>query len=341
MNKKHYSFRSVIAPIIHRYLNIRYSLGRKCRSDNIVLKNLDSFLYSKNQDLTFKSFKDWCHTKENISAISQRIRMLIVRKLCLYRRRTEYKCFIPDINQFPRSKSNQRIEPHIFSKDEIICLSDVIKTIKPHYYSPLRQENYKLSLVLLYTTGLRCSELCKLTIGDYNSTEHSLLIKETKFHKSRIIPLSQDGWKELEKYLKIRHNHLLPISEDSSIIWNNSWNRYKTNGFYNSSSCSNIFKTLFNMANIKTTKGFIPRMHDFRHTFAVHTLQRWYHENIDVQSKLPLLSTYMGHVSIESTKYYLKFIENIADMANNRFEKHYSKVIVQHFNKRGKTWGKS
>jgi integrase/recombinase XerD len=189
-------------------------------------------------------------------------------------------------------------------------------------------------LVLLYTAGLRRSELCKLTIGDYDPTEHTLLIRETKFHKSRIIPLSRDGWQELEKYLQIRKSRLLPMLADSALIY--SWRRGKTNGFYNEGSISQIFKCLFRLANIKTANGSIPRVHDLRHTFAVHALLRWYYKKVDTQSKLPFLSIYMGHASVVSTQYYLRFIESVVRVASKRFEKSNS-GLVKPSNKRGKT----
>ena len=81
------------------------------------------------------------------------------------------------------------------------------------------------------------------------------------------------------------------------------------------------------MAKIQKPDGRLPRIHDFRHSFAVNALLRWYRSGIDVQSKLPFLSAYMGHVNIADTYYYLHFVEPLASQASARFAKHYGAVL--------------
>ncbi len=81
------------------------------------------------------------------------------------------------------------------------------------------------------------------------------------------------------------------------------------------------------MVVIETLDGRLPRSQDMRHSFAVHALLRWYHEEANVQAKLPMLSTYMGHSSVASTQYYLRFIDQIVSSASRRFEDHYSSLI--------------
>jgi len=330
MNKT-YCFSSIIGVKLDQYLTLKHALGRQYELGYRTLKNLDLFLHSTKKDLTSKSFADWCDTQKHLATGVRRNRMFIVRNFCLYRQRTIPGCFVPDQLQFPAH--HQTIQPHIFTKNEITRLFSAIKTLKSGSNSPIRQENFNLALVLLYTTGLRRGELCRLTVGDYNKKEHALLISESKFHKSRIIPLSSDGWNTLEAYLKKRNIYKLPTSIDSPLLWNNSGKNRA--GFYTGVGVGENFNSIFLTANINTTKGITPRVHDFRHTFAVHALLRWYNNGDDVQAKLPLLSTYMGHVSVVSTQYYLKFIEDIVGIASKRFEKTYSKLIVKS-NKRGK-----
>jgi integrase len=316
-----YSFTSRIGAIIVSYIDLKRVLGRKFEVEHDILKYLDCFLATSQTDLTAESFAEWCKTIQHIASSSRRSWMRIVRNLCLYRRRFEPLCFIPNPSQFPRH--NQSIQPHIFTEEEIIRLLDAIKKLKPGTRSILREENFRLALVLFYTSGLRRSELIRLTISDYNSLEHTLLIRESKFHKSRLIPLSNDGWNELEDYLSIRRKLRLPISTDSPLLWN----AYKENGFYTGWGIAFTFRTLFKMANIRTISGAFPQLHSFRHTFAVHALLRWYRNGDDVQTKLPFLSIYMGHVSIVSTEYYLRYVEPLASSASNLFEKHYGGIF--------------
>jgi len=247
--------------------------------------------------------------------------MRIARNFCLYRQRTEPSCYIPNTLQFPIP--NQPIQPHIFTEVEIIRLLDATTRLQINPRSPLSRENYRLALILFYTTGLRRGELIRLTIGDYDSNEHTLLIRDTKFHKSRLIPLSYDGWNEIENLLKIRRKRRLSFSAEFPLIWNG----YRETGFYSDTSLQMTFRALFRKANICTVRGQPPRLHDFRHTFAVHALLRWYHEGANVQAKLPLLSIYMGHASIASTQYYLHFVEELVSSASKRFARNYSALV--------------
>jgi integrase/recombinase XerD len=268
--KTTYSFSSCIGTLIVNYLDLKRVLGRKYDIEHDVFKYLDRFLVNSQSDLTAESFADWCLTLQHIASSSRRSWMRIVRNLCLYRQRTEPLCFVPDPSHFP--KHNQPIQPYIFTEEEILNVFDAIKKLKPASRSTLRQENFRLALVLLYTSGLRRGELSRLTIGDYNPLEHTLMIRESKFHKSRLIPLSNDGWKELEAYLSIRRKYRLPIAADSPLFWN----AYKKDGFYTGWGIAYTFRTLFKMANIRTAKGELPRLHDLRY-LNLNKIQTFYH----------------------------------------------------------------
>jgi integrase len=87
-------------------------------------------------------------------------------------------------------------------------------------------------------------------------------------------------------------------------------------------------RRLLRAAQIATQTGRLPRVHDFRHTFAVQALLRWYGAGADVHAKLPLLATYMGHVSIVSTEYYLQFVEPLAAFASERFARHCGALVT-------------
>jgi len=326
--KNTYLFSSCIGQIIANYLTLKQALGRQCKTEFSILKQLDIFLNTAQCDLTADSFIAWHHTKQHLTTTGQREQMRITRNFCLYRQRTQPSCFIPDLLHFP--KRAQSIQPHIFTEAEIICLLNAIQKLKLNVKMPLRQISYKLGLILLYTSGLRQGELIRLTVGDYNQIEHTLLIRESKFHKSRLVPLSQDAWTEIELMLKKRQHLQLPKFKESSLLWNSRG----TTGFYSKTGFWKIFRSLFSIAKIRTISGNLPRTHDFRHTFAVHALLRWYREGADVQAKLPMLSTYMGHVSITSTQYYLRYMDAVIGLASERFENKYS-VLVEQSNQRG------
>jgi integrase len=177
--------------------------------------------------------------------------------------------------------------------------------------------------VLLYTCGLRRRELIRLTIEDYDPKGHTLFIRESKFHKSRLLPLSNDGVQEIEDLLDVRHARHLATGSEAPLIWNRSGGGSP----YTGHGIGSTIRELLQTTGIRTAAGRLPRVHDFRHTFAVHALLRWYRAGHDVQTKLPFLAAYMGHISIVSTAYYLRFIDQLAACASERFSQRYGALI--------------
>jgi len=257
-----------------------------------------------------------------LSPTVRRSWMRIVRNFCIYRRRTQPNCYVPDPSLFPAK--HQSVRPHIFSDPQASQLLVEIDRLRPSNNSPLRAIGFRTAFILFYTSGLRSGELIRLRIGDYNSKEHTLLIRESKFHKSRLIPLSQDGWTAIERYLEVRRSRGFPSGVNSPIIWSKNG----VGGQYTGTGLRTTFQFLFEKTGIRCQNGDLPRIHDFRHTFAVRALLRWYQEKSDPQSKLPLLSIYMGHVSIVSTEYYLQFIDELADAASARFAEKYGNLAT-------------
>ncbi len=176
----------------------------------------------------------------------------------------------------------------------------------------------------MYTTGLRRGELVRLRVDDYNNGEQTLLIRGTKFHKSRLVPLSEDGSREVENYLSARRNKHVPTSADSPLLWRGG----RAGNGYSGGSLGGGIRTLLTLAGVRTASGRVPRTHDFRHSFAVGALIRWYRSGVDVQAKLPFLAAYMGHVSICSTEHYLHFVEPLRSAACVRFEQRFAKLLA-------------
>jgi integrase/recombinase XerD len=248
--------------------------------------------------------------------------MRVVRNFCLYRRRAVPAAFVPDARLFP--PEHQVVRPHLFTEAEVLRLLDVIQALPPAPTSPVRRENLRLAVVILYTTGLRLGELVRLVLRDYDARERTLLIRDSKFHKSRLVPLSMDTASEIDRYLAIRRTRDLAISPESALLWH----RTRRGSAYTGTGLSHTIRPLLRAAQIRTGTGRVPRLHDFRHTFAIEALLRWYRAGVDVTAKLPLLATYMGHVSIVSTEYYLQFIEPLATLASDRFARHCGALVT-------------
>jgi len=316
---------SALAPVLARYVELKRSLGRTFQNPTDTLKSLDRFLCKQSKkypDLNAAVFEAWCQTQEHLTSGVRRRRMQEVYKFCLYRRRTEPRCFVPDPALFPRS--HQRLQPYIFSQEEAAKVLRAASRLKHVPSSPLRPEVMRLAIVLLFTAGIRRGELLRLTLGDYDRRDATLLIRESKFHKSRLLPLNDDIVAEIERYRRARVLRKLPLSSDTALIWN------AVNGgqAYSATGLTYRLGSLLQQCSILTPKGRPPRVHDWRHAFAVNALLRWYRQGADVEAKLPLLATYMGHVSVVSTHYYLQWIEPLRTAASERFARHYGELVV-------------
>jgi len=217
------AFESRLAPFLTQYVNWKRALGRRFDRTTRTLQSLDRLLHeqaAQYPDLNATAFQAWCRTLEDLASGVRRDRMRVVYNFCLYRRRTEPRCFVPDPALFP--KRHQSIRPYIFSEHDVARLLLAASGLKRGPRSPLRPEMIRLAIVLLFTTGVRCGELLRLTLGDYNRRDATLLIRESKFHKSRLLPINNHIADEIERSVRTRAQWKLPVSSDTAFIWNAS-----------------------------------------------------------------------------------------------------------------------
>ena len=254
-------FSSRLAPVFSRYVDLKHSLGRGFDAPSRTLQSLDRFLYDHRAtypDLNAAAFEAWCHTHEHVASGVRRVRMLDVRSFCLYHRRTETQCFVPDLSSFPAY--HQRIKPYIFSEAEVAKLLAAASSLERKPSWSVRPEVIRLGIALLFTTGIRHSELLALRLGDYNQNESTLHIRQTKFYKSRQLPINDSIVGEIDRCLRARTRRKLPVSSDTALIWNSSWG----GGAYSGTSLGRCFRYLLQKCGIVTATGKWPRIHDAR-----------------------------------------------------------------------------
>lgn len=204
--------------------------------------------------------------------------------------------------------------PHIYSPQDIQKLLAIARTY-PSPRAPSRPINLYTMLVLAYCAGLRIGEIARLTLGDVDMQAGTIAIRETKFFKSRILPLSDSGMDALSALLKARQEANVSRSLDAGLFWHDQNNRQ-----YCRASISTHFVAILRMAGLKPAAGKIgPRIHDLRHTFVVHRILDWYREGVNPQEKLPYLATYLGHRDINSTLVYITVTQELLHEANERF----------------------
>jgi integrase len=307
---------------IARYLTIQRALGREYVREERVLTSLCQFLHEQGfADLEQPGFETWCQSFAHLHANTRRGHMGIVRNFCLYRRRSEPDCFVLDVNLFPRLVPYRA--PVILGPTDIVKMLAAAAQIKRTAKSPLKPAVMRLAVVLLYTTGLRLGELVRLTLADADAVDGVLHVRESKFHKSRFLPLSTDAQRELNDYLKQRLASPFSNAPNSPLLC------HCTNKFrgYCMEGLGTGLRAILRIANVQSSDGRLPHVHDIRHSFAQEALLRWYRQGADVQSQLPKLALYMGHVSIASTAHYLQWIPERAELASQRFEMHFGHLI--------------
>ena len=173
-------------------------------------------------------------------------------------------------------------------------------------------------MLLLYGAGLRISEALRLTLADVDLDQRLLTIRETKFYKTRLVPLGPDLSQALTVYLATRDERAHPSPPEAFLLVTRHSLPVSVQ------LAEDTFKRLCRKAGVrrKDESRFVPRLHDLRHAFAVHRLTACYREGGDVQRLLPQLSTYLGHVDIDSTQRYLTLTPELLSQASNRFEQY-------------------
>ena len=307
---------------VESYLANRHAFGRHYAGEEWILSSLRKYLVANGAaDLNQRLFDGWRRTFRHLNPNTRRGRETAIDAFCRYRRRSESKCFLPDPLSFARSRPHRPAV--IIEPEQIAQLLQLASELRPHPESPLLPFVARLAIVLLYTAGLRRGEVARLRLEDVDLRNGVLRIRETKFHKSRWVPLSASARRELERYLKHRRNTPHGTCPTSPLLFNGK--RYPC--CYSGGGLGRVVTQLFVKASIRDNNGNRARVHDVRHSFAVAALRRWYEQGADVQSSLPRLALYMGHVSIVSTAYYLRHMPAVVARASERFELHYGPVI--------------
>jgi site-specific recombinase XerD len=216
-------------------------------------------------------------------------------------------------------KSPPRTPPYIYSREELRRLLDPATVASSRSGAvQLDAVTFRTLLILLYGAGLRFSEATGLTLADVDLAEDVLTIRATKFYKSRLVPIGPQLATVLANYIPRRRRGGLAQGETSFLLANRDGTRLA------SSTVQAAFDALRHIAGVhgKTSGCRVPRLHDLRHSFAVHSLAALYRRGADVQRLLPVLSSYLGHSDLEGTKVYLSMTPELLQQASLRFARY-------------------
>ncbi len=312
-------FRSSLAPRMESFVALRRLSGTDYQSQIRLLVYFEHFLMKENfkaHSLSREIIESYLGSLSHLAPRTQYNRFSVVSQFCRYLYQFEPHCYVPEA--MPTTKSSICRIPYIFMKTQVQNLLSEASRLSPK--SSLRPHSYRTLFGLLYTTGIRIGEALALDINDVYLNTQRVHIREGKFHKERWVPLSPSTCVMLEKYIEKRQSITLATVDAPFFISL----RYRR---LHRSTVHSTLRTLLKQCGIYTGTGPAPRIHDFRHTFAVHRLLKWYRQGLDVNALLPALATYMGHVDISSTHIYLQATPELFEEANKRFLKHYRKHI--------------
>ena len=314
-------WQSFLARPIRGYLALQRSLGRGYQREEWILRGLDFFLSHHaphGRVFTPARFAAWAASLSRLSPTGVRSRLLCVRKFCLHLARGRAVGFVPELRLFPKPLGPKA--PCLLSPAQMAQILAGTRTINPNRKHPLRPQSMRLALVLLYCCGLRRGELLRLCLADLDTDQSVLRINQTKFHKSRLVPLSPSVALELRAYLRLRQQQGLPMEPTAPLLWNGRTGT--TGGALSQTAITANWFRICHCAQIFDHRGRPPRLHDLRHSFAVAALHRGYRAGRDAQATLPRLARYLGHASPGFTYYYLKFTEPVRRAAADRFRQH-------------------
>lgn len=314
------TFRGPLARDFDAFLAFRQDLATCHEHLGVALRHLDRFLVQRAPDapdLTRPLLDEWLTTLAARAAVTRRNYFRVARQFCLFRARADPAVFIPDAISAPRVTA--RFRPYIYSEQEIRALitaaAGVSGRLRPHTYVTL--------LLLLYTTGLRIGEAIRLQLGDLDHDQAVLHIRAGKFRKARLLPITTSLLTRLDTYLEQRQRAGAPLGAEAPLFWSPRRGPYSLVGVQH--GISRLLRLV--CGKRCGQRGHGPRVHDIRHAFAVHRLLRWYRDGADVQAKLPLLATYLGHRTFLSTQFYLTATPELLAEASRRFHDGFGSVV--------------
>jgi integrase len=292
---------------VSQYLSLRRALGYKLERAGMLLPDFADFVKAQGgEHITTELALCWACQPTSASSTWWAKRLGIVRRLAVHVRALDPRTEIPATLIPYRT---QRRTPYLYSAADVRALMAECAALR----GPLGPTTYATLIGLLAATGMRVGEAIALDRSDFDERQALLVIRHSKFDKSREVPLHSTTVDALRAYACERQRiHRRPQSP--SFFLSSPGTRLRT---------QNVWATF---AKLRRRAGLPshpnpPRIHDLRHSFAVATLLRWYRDGADVEAKLPLLSTYLGHVSPSTTYWYLTAHPELMQLAARRLER--------------------
>lgn len=321
---KSYEFSGVLAGHLQNFIAVKRGLGCIYNTEAKQLSRFSRFSLSYSitpDELPENLVKDWIAKKPTDSDRNQYSRYSLIGQFARYMVRMGYSAYVPEAGDI--GKIHRTFIPYIFTHDQIQALFTVFDSIETPLRSGAPRRKYIVPVLfrLLYCCGLRVSEAVSLKGEDVDLKRGVLTIRDSKFGKTRYVPMSAQITAKCAEYNKTRLTNT--VGED----W---FFAAPDGGRYDVRSVYCIFRDCLWKAGISHGgKGNGPRVHDFRHTFAVHCLQKWVASGEDLTTALPRLSAYMGHHDFAATEQYLRLTAEVYPKIAELMMERYGYIIPE------------
>jgi len=304
---------------IKNFVALKRAIGCKYNFEESRLKCFDRFMLEKYPNATALSKEiviDWCSKKAYETRANQRIRVCIIRQFGKYLDSIGIKAYIIPRKYYP---TERKYMPYIYTIDELERFFKQTDKCRYHYEGSYRHLIMPVIFRMIYMCGLRASEARLLKVGDVDLRNGVLTIRNSKNNNSRLVPMSDLLTKLCRTFSKkvhpdpITENYYFPALGGKPMTFGNLY--------------CNFRRFLWRAKISHRGRGYGPRLHDFRHVYAVHCLKKWVDQKKDLNVYLPILKTYMGHDSFSETAYYLRLTADVFPDITLKLEGLYSEII--------------
>lgn len=320
------TFSSPLADALARFLAFKRAAGCRYDDEARALGVLDQFLTTTlspdDPVITLGVVRGYVARRGEESETTRAHRLSLIRQVCRFLSLEQPRTAVPA----PRFLGIHRrtFVARVMSQAEGQRFLAACEHLATRSWSPIRDTVLGTALVLLYFTGLRTGEVLRLTIGDVDLAGAVLRVRDTKFGKSRLVPLASDIAARLGRCRTTIARHLGSRPPDAPFFSTASGRPYSH------SALTAAFHQVLARADIpRHSAGRALRLHDLRHGFAVLRLLVWYQQEADLGARLPALATYLGHVGLASSQRYLQLTADMVGEISRRHERRFGYLISE------------
>ena len=298
---------------IEEYLAVRRSLGFKLAEVGRCLHNFVDFAQDEGASyITTELVLRWVQLATHVQPATRAARLASVRRFAAWHSATDPRTEVPPQGLLPHRY--RRTRPYIYSDDEISGI--VLTAGELASAKGLRARTYSTLFGLLAVTGMRVSEALCLNRTDVDLEARVLTVRRTKFGKTRLVPVHPSTCDELRAYGHDR-DQIVRVSFTAGFFVSERGTRIS--GCAARSTFAKVSREIGLRAPAQgQRRGHGPRLHDMRHRFAVKTLIDWYRAGLDIEVEIPKLATYLGHVHVHDTYWYLEGVPELLALAAER-----------------------